>query len=379
MYRTEMKKASILTIGDEVTDGQIINSNASWLARSLVNIDFEVRHHLSAKDKKEDIHSCLNFLAKTSSLIVTTGGLGPTSDDTTRSSISSWLNLKLVEDSDYWQKIQENLTKRQVVIRPEHKNQSLIPAGANILDNNAGVAPGFLAKKGPLYIASLPGPPRELKAIWKNSLSSLLIEKLTPTKEFDLITFICFNLPESDLQYRIQGLLKGSGYRYGFRLHKPYVELKLWIPIADKKEPHLCQKVIDSLGEYYMGPLISPLRNQFVTQFTNKPMAFFDLVSNGQFQKKIKEALGPKSNFYYSHCANGKISENEKLSTSFIEFSKSIGFDPIIFFPLGKQRGAFQWKSLRYEVDLPRSITIKSQLGQLFFLEKFFHSFQNNP
>ena len=131
-------------------------------------------YHLSCRDKHEEIISCLNFLGPPCSLILVSGGLGPTKDDCTRQSLSQWLDRPLEHHANQWEQVQKKLSSRQVTLREGHKNQALIPKGATLLENPQGVAPGFVAKtlKRLSWLPSQ-APLRNSKASSKASLSPL--------------------------------------------------------------------------------------------------------------------------------------------------------------------------------------------------------------
>lgn len=382
-----MIKASLLTIGDEVVDGQILNRNASWLSQALVSIDFEMKYHLSVKDEAIEIHRALDFLAPQNDLIITTGGLGPTSDDCTRSSIAHWLDRPLQQNPEYWARIQRILRQRQVLIREEHSNQSLAPEGAFFLENNVGVAPGFIVTKDKrVTVASLPGPPRELQAIWNDNLKRKLIESFDLSSESQLKTFICFNLPESDLQHRVKNLLSKSGYKYGFRLHKPYVELKVWVPKHQDSSHKLVEDLKDKLQGFYKGETIAECRRPFVESFQKEPMAFLDLVSKGRFHGILSEVVSSKIN--YSCYDKDLIADLPRLLEAFYETCRNLNQKSVVFLPKEDQQGIVQigrastaLESARealteISIHTPRSILLNSILGNLFFLEKFFHAFE---
>ena len=136
-------KAGILTIGDEVSSGQILNRNAGWLASHLEDLKFEVPLHITTQDKPKQIKRALAYLEESCDLIFTTGGLGPTSDDLSRHAISEWLDKDLDFDDNSWQRIIHLFEERGIELADSNRQQCFFPKGAKILTNHAGTANGF--------------------------------------------------------------------------------------------------------------------------------------------------------------------------------------------------------------------------------------------
>ena len=132
--------ASILSIGTELTTGQILNKNSTWLSQKLQPFGIKVAMHLTIPDDRPLILQSLNYLSSNSELIFITGGLGPTSDDFTRDLISEWSQKKMIFDQVSWLQIQERLSSRGFVVRDIQKQQCYFPDGAKILINSAGVS-----------------------------------------------------------------------------------------------------------------------------------------------------------------------------------------------------------------------------------------------
>ena len=226
MTEKKLPKVGILAIGTEITDGQINNTNASWISTHLKKHGIETLLHISAPDKEELILSQLQNLERFCSLIFITGGLGPTSDDLTRKTLSTWLQSPLKWDESSWVKIQNKLQKRGTQIRPEHRHQAHFPEGAQILSNSAGTADGFSCQKGDCSLWVFPGPPREIKAIWQDHLEDHFAE-LIPEKD-KKITKIwrTTGAPESEISAIAEDYLSPLNVEIGYRASPPYVEVK---------------------------------------------------------------------------------------------------------------------------------------------------------
>ena len=164
-----MKKASIVTIGNEILSGKTVDTNAAHLAGELQNIGIPVVSSYTVADEIEQIVRALKLAGSDADVIIATGGLGPTDDDLTRQAFAEFLGVELQLHEELLEKIQERFARRNLEMPEINKIQAYIPAGAKALDN-IGTAPGIMAEyKGKLFIA-LPGVPMEMKQMFEESI-----------------------------------------------------------------------------------------------------------------------------------------------------------------------------------------------------------------
>lgn len=159
-------RAHIITIGDEILIGQIIDTNTSFIAKELDKIGVEVKKTTSIPDEKEEILEALDFASKNADIVLVTGGLGPTKDDVTKHTFCEFFNDTLVENKDVLKNI-EDLFKHHVKkpMLPANKAQALVPTKATVLMNKYGTAPGMWLKYDETVFISMPGVPFEMKAL----------------------------------------------------------------------------------------------------------------------------------------------------------------------------------------------------------------------
>lgn len=196
-------KAVILTIGDEILIGQILNSNSSWLAGQLNLLGITVVEMISISDDRNHIINTLKNYESKVDLLISTGGLGPTSDDITRSTIVDFFESKLVENQTVLSDIHDLFRKRGLKVTENNLKQALVPDNCTILSNPSGTAPGmWFIKKGTIFIF-LPGVPYEMKDIFNTSLKvklSGLLDGLTIVHK----TVLTHGIPESYLAEMIK-------------------------------------------------------------------------------------------------------------------------------------------------------------------------------
>lgn len=157
-------KSAIITIGDEILIGQIVDTNSQFIAKQLEQIGISVLEMRSISDDRTAILECLNALQNKFDIVIFTGGLGPTKDDITKKTLSDYFEDTLIEDAEvlaHVKEIIEGFYKRP--ISPINREQALVPSKAKVLFNKLGTAPGMWLEKEKTVFISLPGVPYEMK------------------------------------------------------------------------------------------------------------------------------------------------------------------------------------------------------------------------
>ena len=159
-------RAHIITIGDEILIGQIVDTNSAFIAKELDKVGIEVHQISSISDNKQHILQSLAEAQETSELVLITGGLGPTKDDVTKHTFCEYFQDTLVEDPAVLQNI-ERIFKHHVnrPMLPANRSQALVPSKATVLMNKNGTAPGMWMQSGKTVFVSMPGVPFEMKAL----------------------------------------------------------------------------------------------------------------------------------------------------------------------------------------------------------------------
>ena len=197
-------QAEIITIGDEILIGQIIDTNSAFIAKELNKIGVSVYQITSVQDDKTHILKALKEAEDNADIIILTGGLGPTKDDITKKTIAEYFEDSLVRNQSVTENI-ENLWKNYINQVPSQVNldQALVPSKAQVLMNAFGSAPGMWLEKNSKVFISLPGVPFEMKGLMTNEV----IPKLQKTYKFPYIlhkTILTYGLGESSLAARIE-------------------------------------------------------------------------------------------------------------------------------------------------------------------------------
>lgn len=196
-------KAEIITIGDEILIGQVVDTNSAYLATELNKLGISVSRITSIPDLHDSIIKAFDEATTRADLIISTGGLGPTSDDITKHTLAEYFGGKLVVVPAVLQKISSLLASRGVVMNERNRKQAELPDNCELLNNSAGTAQGMWFQKEGRDFISLPGVPFEMKAIFREEMEPRLKKRfiLPAIQHFTVLTH---GVPESEMANRLQ-------------------------------------------------------------------------------------------------------------------------------------------------------------------------------
>ncbi len=247
----------LLNTGSELMLGRVLNTHQQWLCRRLADLGYVVTRQVAVPDTAPDIQSAVREALGRADLIITTGGLGPTSDDLTRDLIAQLLGKKLRLDEAVLDHIKRRFAARNLPMPKNNKVQALVPEGALVLANPNGTAPGLAMKIGsgvrglasgtpptsarlspnprpqtqdPKWLVMLPGPPRELRPMFDNFVVPLLRREFPPAAPFVCRTLRTSGVAESLVQEKIAaplGALVAAGLEIGYCARTGQVDVRL--------------------------------------------------------------------------------------------------------------------------------------------------------
>jgi nicotinamide-nucleotide amidase len=266
----------LINTGSELLLGRTLNTHAQWLARRLADRGLLVTRQTTVADTGSEIVAAVREALTRADLVITTGGLGPTSDDLTRQVLAEMLGKKLYEDATVLAAIEKRFAARNRVMPASTRVQALVPEGAQVLPNAHGTAPGLAmeisgevrhltpalsplladSQRGeggvsnvrltphaqrltPQFLIMLPGPPRELRPMFDEVVLPLLAEKFPSAGEFTSLTLRTVGLGESAIEDRIAPLLRelvARGLELGYCAHMGQVDVRLAAQGAGREE-----------------------------------------------------------------------------------------------------------------------------------------------
>ncbi|MEX2597255.1 MAG: competence/damage-inducible protein A [Salibacteraceae bacterium] len=175
-------KARIITIGDEILIGQIVDTNSAWLAQQLNALGITIESIVSIADTREAIHKALYDVDRQVSIVIMTGGLGPTKDDITKSALADWFGSGWRTDDNVLARVEQHFANRGIEMPIANKEQAEVPDNCDLLINKYGTAPGMWFEKNDTIFVSMPGVPFEMKSIFSDELVPRIKNKLITQK-----------------------------------------------------------------------------------------------------------------------------------------------------------------------------------------------------
>lgn len=194
--------AEIITIGDELLIGQVIDTNSAWMGQELNKIGIEVLRIVSIRDRKEEITEAIDSAMKRANIVLVTGGLGPTKDDITKQTLCEYFHTELVFNEDVYENIKRVLAGK-IPMNALNKSQAMVPKDCTVINNPVGSASVSWFERGDKVLVSMPGVPQEMTAVMKESVLSKLQERF----QKDVIihqTFLVQHYPESVLAEKLE-------------------------------------------------------------------------------------------------------------------------------------------------------------------------------
>jgi len=191
-------KAEIITIGDEILIGQIVDTNSAWIANKLNLEGVDIVRIVSISDKKDEIFKALDNINSDTELILMTGGLGPTNDDITKKTLAEYFGVKLIQNEEVLAHVEQFILKRSADMNNRNIKQAEVPENCTVLKNNIGTAPGMQFSFKNKILISMPGVPFEMKELINNHVIPLIQSK---QQNFHIIHKVVLTqgLPESTL------------------------------------------------------------------------------------------------------------------------------------------------------------------------------------
>ena len=241
-------KAIILTIGNEILCGQVIDTNAAWLAQQLLAEGIAIREKWSVADDLDEIIEALDHSSKKADLIITTGGLGPTADDLTTEALSKYLKVDRFFHEDTYNQLTKIFASFGRVPMDSHRLQCMLPEGVTVLPNRAGTAPGMYCLNHGVHIIAMPGVPFEMKAIFDPHVLNLLRSIKSGPKRSSH-TFNTAGEGETVLEELIKEITDTAPVNIGFAFLPDIYKVRIRVDLDSEKEEDiiLWQSVLNSI------------------------------------------------------------------------------------------------------------------------------------
>ncbi len=248
-------RIAILTIGDELLNGDLADTNTAAIAGLLIDHSLSVREAVTVGDRATDIASALQRLAATHDAVVVTGGLGPTEDDRTAKAAAAAFNRSLSLNDKALQQIRARFRTMQRDMPPANEKQAMLPGRSTVIANRNGTAPGFHLQHHETDLYFLPGVPGEMLAMLDEHIVPSLLRRFPDPPLLCQQTITVLGLPEPEIESRIISHPLPEGIELAFNVDLPVVRIKLRArgKDASKRVDRAEVVVRRALGEHVVG------------------------------------------------------------------------------------------------------------------------------
>ena len=296
-----MIKAAVLTIGDELIRGEIVDTNSAGIASRLQQIGIGVKKCLTVGDDTAEIAETLKQLIGRYRIIIVSGGLGPTGDDITREAAARALGRELLYNEEAAAKIEKIFTRRNIKFTTNNFRQAYFPEGAEILNNERGTAPGFMCQQDNTSIYILPGVPDEMERMLAAEVLPDLQKLNSGIRPLLLARYQVIGLGEAELEDRIKKIIKDySSVHFSFLPRGGVIEVKLTCSPEKENLLSRAEKEIErKLSSYIFGRGDATLTGKIgkMLKNTSRTIATAESITGGLLGKRLTDRAGSSEYF----------------------------------------------------------------------------------
>ncbi len=302
-----IERAVILSTGDEITTGKVLDSNANYLADKLNEIGVDLVAVMTVGDVPERLEWAWRTALEMADLVLSTGGIGPTADDLTTETIARLTGKQLWRHEPSVEHMRRLFETVGRVMPDNNIKQALFPETAEVIPNPLGTAPGFrmpvLVKDHTAHLVVMPGVPREMKPMFENEVAPWIRSNRGSDKIFATRIFQTFGISESGLDQSVAGLIRPEEAKVGFRASFPQISMKVMVEDApgraEQRLEELSERVRGRVGEFIYAEGERSMEEVIGELFTEKglKLALAESCTGGLIGHRITNVAG-SSNYF---------------------------------------------------------------------------------
>ncbi len=294
----------MISTGEEVLSGQIVDTNAAWFADCMMNLGIELNRRSTVGDRMDDLVGLFVERSQACDLILVNGGLGPTSDDLSAEAAAKACGVPLMEHAQWRTHLEEWFRKRGRTMAATNLKQCLLPQGAVLVDNPAGSAPGFRVKLNRAWLFFTPGVPVEFKQMVGEQFVPFMQQQFQQGVATRLCKLLTFGHGESSLAERIISVAVPEGITLGYRPSPPHVEIKIFArgDAAIANQDAYVKILQDLLGAAVVSTRFPSLAEEVhhMLLARNATLALAESCTGGMLSSQLVDF--PGSSAYLQHC-----------------------------------------------------------------------------
>ena len=311
-------KAEIICVGTELLLGDILNTNACFLARQLADLGISVYHQQVVGDNPQRLAQVVEQAMERSDLLVFSGGLGPTADDLTKHTVAQCFEDTLELNQEILAQIAAYYARTGRTMPPSNEKQALVPSRGGWFCNHNGTAPGIWLERQGVRAILLPGPPKELEPLWHSQVRPWL-EQYCPQRLYSLVLRVV-GIGESHLEQQVSHLLEGSNPTAALYAKTSEVHIRITAMKPDAHQARLaCQELAQAfyaiLGDAIYAQGEVPLEQALVEALLHqqKTLATAESCTGGLVSQSITNVPGSSQVFGFGFCTYANQAKEQLL------------------------------------------------------------------
>ncbi len=295
-----MPTAEIITIGTEILLGEIVDTNARYLARELRDIGVDLYRKTTVGDNVRRIAQAIQQGLERSTIIITTGGLGPTVDDPTREAVALAMNVEIEYHPELWEQIQARFRRFNRVPTENNRKQAYIPQGALVIENAVGTAPAFIVESGDHAVISLPGVPREMEYLMQRKVIPYLRDHYHLHEVIKARIVHTAGAGESQIDELVGDLETLNNPTVGLAAHSGQVDVRITAKAGSEEEADRLIQEVEAVVRQRLGNWIYGVDEESLEEVALKAverhgwtLAVVEAGLGGDLIKRIASVKGP--------------------------------------------------------------------------------------
>ncbi|MBP0005638.1 MAG: competence/damage-inducible protein A [Cyanobacteria bacterium SBC] len=336
--------AELICIGTELLLGDILNTNAQYIAQQLASLGIPHFYQAVVGDNPDRIKRIIQNAIDRSNILIFTGGLGPTPDDLTIATIADFFNTKLVERQEVLDDIQQKFARRGRTMAASNRKQALLPEGADVLHNPVGSAPGIIWQPRPnLTILTFPGVPAEMRQMWQDTAVPYLKNQGWGRELFYSRTLKFWGISESELAEKVSSLLDSQNPTVAPYANHGEVKLRVSARATSQTEAEqlitpVASQIQNIAGLHYYGcndDTLASVVGQLL-QTRGQTLAVAESCTGGSLGKALTDIPGSSTYFW-----GGVIAYENRIKERLLEVSADdLAAHGAVSHPVAKQMAA---------------------------------------
>ncbi|MEJ7819278.1 MAG: competence/damage-inducible protein A [Rubrobacteraceae bacterium] len=297
-----IRSAEIVAVGSEMLLGELVDTNSAWISRQLAALGVSIFRHTTVGDNRYRVVAALEEATSRADLVLTTGGLGPTSDDLTNECLATAANRKMIEYPEAREHVDRMFERFGRKPTPSNYKQALFPEGTTLIPNPRGTAMGALLEVNGSLVATFPGVPVEMKGMFEDTVAPLIKSRSDGAIVSRTLWFV--GIGESALAEQVQDLLDAPNPTVAPLAGQGKVRLRVTARAATPEEAHreiapVADEILNRLGDYFFGEDDETLESAVgdLLKERGATLALAESCTGGLLAKRFTDAPGASAYF----------------------------------------------------------------------------------